>query len=306
MANPLYDPPEVVAAWRERSRTRIGASEAGGAAGVDPYKTPLSIYCAKVCPVDDEASAAALWGLADEPAIARMYERETGEKLLDVQDRSHPKHAFMGASPDRIWAGNDNGKPRLVQIKSPSEYAPGWGESGTTQIPDVVMLQVQQEMEVFDLDACDVAARIGKTDLRIFTIKRDAALISPLIEIECELWGRIARKQPPEPDWNHPATFALIGKLNEPKNGLAIDLPEDCLPIVLALSEAKAAVKEHGEAADEMKARLIHAMGEASIGRVGGFELVRTKRHRKAYSVAETDYIDFRVKAPKSELVSER
>ncbi len=69
------------------------------------------------------------------------------------------------------------------------------------------------------------------------------------------------------------------------------------------------AYQEHGErikletaAKDAAKARLMHAMGSASIGRLSdGTVLTRKEIARKGYTVEATTYVDFRIRSPKKE-----
>lgn len=305
MANLYYDSPEKVAAWRASSATRIGASEAGGACGIDPFKNPLSIYCAKVFPEDvppvdsDEAK----WGLLDEPAISRAYELETGRTLVEPPACVHPVHTFMGATPDRM-VKVPGGDPRLVQLKSPGDFSPGWGPSGSELIPDYIRLQVEQEMEVcsaalgIDFRYCDVAARIGKTDFRIYPIPRTREFIEPVIEIEAALWERIQRRDPPPPDFGHGATPELMRRLNKPRSGTAIDLPDECLEWARSLADVRAAKKLNEADEEQLKAQLNHAMGTAAVGRISGFTVLRSVRHCAGHYRKASESVVIKVKLP--------
>lgn len=92
--------------------------------------------------------SAAHWGVKYEPVSAEIYKMKTGAQLMELGCIPHPKYSFLGASPDGI-VKNSPRKGRMLEIKNPVNRK-------ITGIPsEAYWIQMQIQMEVCDLDACD-------------------------------------------------------------------------------------------------------------------------------------------------------
>lgn len=300
MANLYYDSAESVRAWRERRRRHVGASEAAAVCGLSPYATALSVWLDKVQPADgdDEPTERMRWGLLLEPAIARGYELATGRRLVLADHYAHGRYPFMAASPDRAIDA-ENGLVQLKNVGRPD--AAGWGEPGTDEVPRHVLLQCQQEMECAQADFCDVAALFGGCELRVYRVEHSPQIIEDLAGILGEFWRLVEARTPPEPDWLHPTTPALLDRLHRPRAGVEVELAAELEQFARFYQMAGELIRDHTARRDEFKARLIHAMGDAGRARCGGFLITRREIERQGYTVGPTTYTDFRVKAPKPE-----
>ena len=92
--------------------------------------------------------SAAHWGVKYEDVSAEIYKMKTGAELMELGCIPHPKYSFLGASPDGIVKNSPN-KGRMLEIKNPVNRK-------ITGIPsEAYWIQMQIQMEVCDLDACD-------------------------------------------------------------------------------------------------------------------------------------------------------
>lgn len=302
MANAAFATETEVRDWLVSRRAGIGGSDAPAVCGVDAYKTPLEVYCEKT---DDSEPSGGLpedpamrWGLLLEPSVARGYEAALDVQTFEPEPRTHPEFPFMRATPDRLVVGDK----RIVQIKTASSRALGWGLPEVGQIPERVAVQVQHEMFVFGAEVADVACLIDGRDFRIYRdIRRDDSIIESLIDIESEFWQRVVNRDPPEPDFTHPATVELLSRIHRP-TGPEVSLAEEFADAARAYLAAGEAIKEHERDRNTIKARLIHAMQDAAIAHVGGFTITRNERKRKEHTVKASTYVEFKVKAPKGEV----
>lgn len=307
MANAAYDSLTVVAEWLNNRNVGIGSSDASAICGCNPYQSALDVYLHKtegapatgLLPDDPFMKA----GLILEPAVARYYELEFGVGLARPKPRHHPELTWMNATADRVRTDSTGNPTRIVELKTASVYAKGWGDTGTDQIPQMYLIQVQHQMAVFGLDCADVACLIGGNDFRVYPIDRNQAVIDSLIEIESNFWQRLQDRIPPEPDWNHPQTPALINKLYQPLPGKSVELGNDSLADVEAYLSAKQRAKELKDEAkridcecDMRKAKIIAAMKDAEIATVGTWDIKRKQIDRAGYTVKPCSYIDFRIK----------
>lgn len=295
--NPFYDPPDKVAAWHERRRSVIGASDAAAVAGLSPWATALGVWVDKVKPpTANEMTEAQATGLAQEPAIAKLYQRRTGIPLAEPAESIivHAKHPFMGASIDRLRP--DRG---IVELKNVNgRMANLWGDDGTDQIPDHVGLQVAHQMACADTDRAEVAALIGGCELRVYPIPRNESLIARLIEIEAAFWDHVLTRTAPPPDWNHPTTAALIAAMYPPQEGEEVTLDDAALALVEQFDEWGEEEKKAKAQRAAVKARLIERMGTAALALLPNGRLIaRNTIQRKAYTVDACEYVDFRIRA---------
>lgn len=275
-------------AWLAERRTGIGSSDAAAACGLKSFgRGPLDVYLDKLGILPPlEPSLAMEIGTALEPVIARAYERETGLLLgtppPNIRSDVRP---WMLANVDRLAAD------RIVELKW-SGSAEGFGEPGTDQVPEGYLIQTAHQMAVFEIGLADVAVLIGRGPLRIYHLERNAALERRLVEIEGELWDRIQRRDPPEPDWQHEDTPKLLNMLWRPKPGVEVEMADqafvEMLDSYVADGLLEKAVKKQRA---EMQARLIAGMGEASLARLpDGRSIKRSivaERLQKAHAVRE-------------------
>lgn len=310
MANAAWDSPAKVEAWHRQRGVGIGSSDASAVCGVNPYKTALEVYLHKVAgaPATGRLSdePAIRFGLILEPAVARAYELQYGVGLVEPEPAIHPDFPWMGATADRI-ALDSEGKPcRIIEIKTSSSFARGWGEPGTDEIPEMYMIQVQHQLAVYQLDVADVAVLIDGRDFRIYQVERNQAVIDSLIQIEADFWDRVVRRLPPDPDWAHPSTPDLIEELCKPTSGKVIDLGDGANAAIAQYRQLTAAIRDiEGELKaaksrrDATKAQLIHAMGDAETAMAGRNLITRKTTEVKGYIVKPFSYETFHIKESK-------
>ncbi len=106
-------------------------------------------------PGDGGTNAACAWGNQFEPVAKELYCKiNGGGHIVDTSCVVHPKHAFLGASPDGIYITNSVSDPRwgkLVEFKCPISRK--FDEN--TPIPDAYYHQMQMQMECTSIDECD-------------------------------------------------------------------------------------------------------------------------------------------------------
>lgn len=246
--------------WLAARENGIGASDAPAAIGVSPWKSPLSLWAEKLGLIPaQEPTLPMLLGTELEPLIARLYTEATGEKVRRVNMlRQHPTHPFMLASLDRR-AGR---KP--VELKY-SARGTGYGDPGTDEVPDDVLVQVLHQLAVMDEDEADVAAIIGgRSEVQVYTIRRDAAAEAAIIEREAVLWDHVLSRTEPPLDGSA-ATEQALAAIHPQDDGETIEsVDEEIRAALVKLREASATSAAAEVAEKEAKAALKAAMGTAS------------------------------------------
>lgn len=301
--NPNIEIQQNTPEWLEARRKGIGASEAAAILGVSPWKTALEVYFDKLHMLPDEEKRPKpwlKWGLRLQTAIAEAYTEQTGRELVVPSAIIHNAQApWMLASLDF----QVKGERRPVEAKRVSSYSPivkQFGPSGSQEIPECYSIQLNQQMACADADCADCAALINNDDFRVYTIGRNQKLIDRLIDEEREFMDRVARRDPPLPDFAHPTTAEILALIEPDEDSDLVLLDEEHAAMVDEFVAMGEQMKERDKRRDEVKARLIHALGNAAVGALPDGRMVkRSKVDRGAYTVEPCSYITFRVSQPK-------
>ena len=254
------------AEWLKLRRRGIGGSDAAAIAGLNPWRSPVQVYMEKVgaIPNDDEPSEAAYWGTVLEDVVAQEFTRRTQLKTQRINAiLQHPEHPFMLANVDRRIVATDEG-PGILECKTGSAFAREDWEDG--KVPAHYMIQVQHYLAVTGYQYGYIAVLLGGRDFRYARIERDEELISYLINIEQEFWGRVERRDPPKFDGSDASSELLTQMYPEAQPNKAIDLPSEADLLIaeyeLAKAEETAATERKEAAANRLKAMI----GEAELG----------------------------------------
>lgn len=186
-------------AWLAVRSNMLTASDIGAALGMNQYCTRADLvrYKAGIEPrrVDRFFTS---HGNRYEDAAAEVYSNTTGRTCYVVGLVVHPKHPWLGASPDRVTVCG-----RAVEIKVPVSRRFEDGQP----IPPHYWAQMQMQLEVMDLEVCDfVQYKVSTGALRIDQVHRDRA------------WWRSVE----------PSLCSFMGKVLDVRSDHALQLWEDC------------------------------------------------------------------------------
>ena len=181
------------AEWLEKRRKCITGTDIGSILGINRYGSPMSVFMDKIGLSDPVSENEPMfWGKALEPVIAARYERDNGVAL--TQGEFMTKKEIFGGTPDFL------SKDRLIEIKTAGFYAAKkWGETGTDQIPESYLCQVQWYLMLTDREIADIPVLIGGQDYRTYTVVRNDALIDILTSSAEAFWNDCVVPQLPPP-----------------------------------------------------------------------------------------------------------
>ena len=134
--------------WYEKRYNILSASNIAPILDSNPYMSKLDLLNQKCKPfnLDNNISNPATeWGIKYEPVAIKIYESMKNDNVNEVGLFIHDKHKWLGASPDGLC---DSGK--LVEIKCV------WRRKITDDIPLYYWMQVQIQLEVCNLEECDL------------------------------------------------------------------------------------------------------------------------------------------------------
>jgi len=274
----------------ELRRFSIGGSDAAAALGLSPWKTPYELFLEKSGrELPRFETEPQYWGSVIERVILERYMRDHPDRLVVTsQHMAHKDYDWMTCTPDATTID------RLIEIKTARSYS-DWGKSGTQEIPEDYMLQVQHNLAVTGMPVADVLALIGGSDYRTYEIPADAELQALIIEGERQFWKRVQDDDPPDPQWENPSTRNLIKIAYPGTTGEVLSADEGMEKWYATYLEASEKEKTYKEAATAAMNHMLYSMGEAAILKFsGGKDLRRKLTKRKGYTVADTEYMDAR------------
>lgn len=258
--------------WLAGRQGFLGCSEVAAVLGMSHYKsaTPLAVYMRHVTPhlidaateTDDEREAKE-WGHRAERQILERYAEQlaaTGHRVHrePLAVTAHPCYPLLRGTPDALVYDDVGRLVAGVDSKNLDRHrARDFGDPGSDEVPDDILLQCLGYCEVFEVDRWDVAVLFGGNRFRLYTVQRNAALYERLIQRAFQWWdAHIIDKQPPPLDAT-PAARALVSALY-PRNERAVmlDQTEEALELAKASHTHRGLVKLHQARADAADNRL--------------------------------------------------
>lgn len=130
--------------WLRLRKSGLGGSDAGAVCGLNPYSSPLQVFCDKTTEeVQDHDNESMRQGRDLEEYVAKRFMEETGKKVRrsNFMYRSE-EHPFMIADVDRLIVGEDAG----LECKTANAYnADKWKDG---KIPAHYIIQCCHYMAV--------------------------------------------------------------------------------------------------------------------------------------------------------------
>lgn len=309
--------------WLQERSKGIGGSDVATVLGLNPYKTPLSLWEEKTGKTKGSpAGEAAYWGTTLEDVVAKEFSKRTGMKIQRVNFLlSTGENGWMRGNIDRAIVNEQIAK--TVRVNKPEKaaetglmlstdvglecktanafMADKWGPSQEAeivsgnvvtehQIPLYYETQIQWYMAVTGIETFYVAVLIGGQDYRMYEVKRDEDVIDAIVSKCRDFWeNHVLKDIPPAPvnvDDIKKMYSRDNGEMAEATNEQAIDIGE-----LRNLKEQIKALKEQEEA---VASRLIMAIGEKTGLTLGGKKAVTYK----AMSTTRFSSTDFKKSHP--------
>lgn len=279
---------------RELRRKYIGSSDAPAILGLDPYRSAADVWLDKTGKAADFAGNEATdRGNLLEPVLVKWAERAIG---MDLIPNVFQRHADLPLACNLDAASPALADPDFVVEAKTSVNVDEWGEPGTDQVPERVIVQTHHAMFVTGYRLAYVPVLLplyGRFEFRMYRVERDDALADAIAE-RCAEFHRRYVLTGERPDDFRPSLETLRRVRREPNKivPLADDLAD-------AYVVAKAAYAKAKEECDAAQAALLAAMGDAEAGacRAGTFTYMESKR--AGYTVEPSTYRQLRFRKAK-------
>lgn len=196
--------PEERAAWKaERDRIpTVGGSTIANVLGRGRRTAAAEYRILRGEQAPDPETLAMRRGRALEPLILEEYQRDTGRELIQLPRPGiirHPKYPWAAASFDAITRCD-----RVAEAKA-WDFARGFGEPGTDQVPDDVLLQTQWYLWIAEAyygrpfpEGDPIVLPAGADHVRIYCVRADPELHEIMREAGAAFIDCVVRGTPPE------------------------------------------------------------------------------------------------------------
>jgi len=287
--------------WLELRRKGVGGSDAAAALGQSRHKTAFQLFQEKTGAFDGDVMFGSdtierlEFGQAIEDVIADIYAKRYGVRLRrHNRIAKHAQYPWMLASYDRTIDGRREGL-EAKNVDALSYRFGEWGEEHSDQVPPEYLLQAHHYLAVSGYERWHIAACVGGNSLKVYHIERDPEMIEMIVEGEHDFWKRIEANDPPPLDYRASSAIPLLKRMYPGTNGETVRLPPEAEALHYTRMDFEEQAKLFETGANAAKARIMHLMGEASIGLLPNGGAYRRKIiERKGYTVESMKYVDCR------------
>jgi putative phage-type endonuclease len=174
--------------WLALRGNMLTASDAATAIGKNKYQTPFDLLLKK-CGKGEKftGNEATRHGEKYEDEARILYEERHGEVVHEIGLVPHPKHNWLGGSPDGV---SESGK--LIEIKCPMS------RKILPEVPEHYMPQLQLCMEILDLEEADFIqykpAEFNwprPEEFVVVNVKRDREWWKTYLPVMREFWDKV-------------------------------------------------------------------------------------------------------------------
>lgn len=191
--------PQTHEEWLQLRATGIGSSDVGTILGVNPFDTPFQLWLRKTGKAKPkEENFAMRLGHILEPAVAELYEQESGNKVDKTTEgdwcAKNSSEEFLIASPDRICFDKEDANKRiLLECKTTRKSV------DVDNIPASWFCQVQYLMYVLELDRAAIAWLKNGQDFGYKHVLHDKKFCEFMLEKVRKFWfNNIKQDKAPE------------------------------------------------------------------------------------------------------------
>lgn len=245
-----------------QARTQwIGSSDVPALLGVDRYRNISDLWLEKTGQVEltVTSNAAADWGDRLEPVICQWLGERVGEEVVRGEHRTSADGILRAQLDGLLAAPNETVEVKTSGLLNPMFRADseGWGEDGTDSVPYRVIAQVQFALMLAGAPRGHVAAFLGGgVGPRHYVIEAMPELQAEIERRARWFWTEHVLKRVPPTEIPHIDTLSALRR----EDGKTVAIDEE---LAFRFAEADASAKEASEAKDQVKAAVLHAMGDA-------------------------------------------
>ncbi|MCS7159914.1 MAG: hypothetical protein RMJ19_05525 [Gemmatales bacterium] len=277
----------------------LGATDIPAILGLSPWRTAYEVWLEKTGrfvpgELNDQHVIA---GTTLQSGILELARQTRGfESIAAPEDGVPIRGTPIIVHPDAL---TPQGEP--VEVKTSGLFGPvvgEWGPDGTDEVPDGYLVQLHTQIAALGASGGFIIALLGGVGLRIYEAKADPELARLICGMAKSWWEEfvVADREPP---LDVPPPVSVLQRLRRvPRK--SVDLPSDVAELVDEYQALGVQISDLQRRRDELKSRIILALGDAEMGRLpDGRAVTYYEKHVPERVVRAYSYRELRIKAQK-------
>ena len=194
----------ITAKQKKRRRHYIGSSDCAALLGLDPWKTPIDVWFAKVYETEDIRDTRAMErGSYLEEGLLRWAAHRLGQVKITRNQFRVADNGIFACHLDAIIRTKKGEHAREAIEARTTSLVDEWGEEVTDQIPGYVRVQCQEQMMCDPhIERIHVAVLMPgpkSIDMKMYLVERDDKVIGMIEQHGLEFWNsHVLTRIPPE------------------------------------------------------------------------------------------------------------
>lgn len=250
---------------RKNREGTLGSTEVAAIMGLSKYRTPHDIYLFKTGraePKDISDKPEVDFGNRAETMILDWAEEDLGQKIY--------RNRYLSSLSLRMSCQLDGQLESGVSVDAKSSgfgsirVLENWGDPGTDQVPDDVLIQAHGQMILTEKALCYIIALLGGNRwFQLFRIVENPKISDQIKNEVGNFWTEYILADTPPPD-SQPSPEVVKRLRREP--GETITLGPEAITAYDALQCAKETAKEATAQAEALKSEFLMMLGSAEVG----------------------------------------
>ncbi len=278
----------------EQRRNHVGGSDVAAILGVDPWRSPVDVWFEKTGQLEPlKPTAAMRAGTIFESGLLAYAEDELGPIRRNVERRA-PGLPLVSHIDAVVMA-----EQWPIEAKWSTAHATEtWGDAGTDQVPDRVIVQAHAHIICMTRDGngpelCYVTHHDAFKGLALYVVPRSAVLCQAIADAVGRFWDlHVIPGTPPDAQ----PSLDVVKRIRRQANK-TVPVDGDQLKLWRL---AKEVLTDAEDKEKRRRADVIASMGDADAGDGGEAGSVTFfKQTRRAHSVAESTFRQLRFKKAK-------
>lgn len=266
--------------WLQLRATTIGGSDASAILGLNPYKSPYTLWLEKtnkVIPEDISGKEAVRLGTDLEDYVAKRFTEATGKKVRrENYTIFRDDMPYAHANYDRMVVGENAG----LECKTTNALHLSKFKNG--EFPANYYCQCMHYLMISGAERWYLAVLVLGIEFKVFVIERDEAEIEALRAAEADFWEMVQTDTPPELDGSPSTVESLNEQFPDTDPDEFADLTGNAADLAL-IDECNAQIKALEEKQAAAKARIMQSMGVCEFGGYGGYSVSWKPQKRSTF-----------------------
>ena len=281
----------ITAEERIERRKHIGGSDLAALLGLDPFRSAEDIRLEKSGKLIDQETTSDVMqaGTWLESGVLEFASSRLGEINMHPGSKAIPNSPIVVNTDGLLVAKGEPIEAKTAKLFGPS--GEWWGDEGTDEIPDRVIVQCMAHLLAWPASVCHVPALIGGRGFVLYAVPFNQTIANVILDAAGKFWNENVLKD--IPCEGSTASLQVVKMLKRTPNKV-VGIDPDLVTRWLSAKEAKSAAEK---AADQAQADMLAALQDAEAGQAGEHGAVTyLSQNRAGYKVEPTSYRVLRLK----------